>query len=151
MNRKRLLLLVPLVLIPVGWFAITLLPEAPYKSLDNEGLAQMVRNGATVIDIRRPEEWRQTGVVEGSYLITAFDERGRMMPDFAARFGQLTDPNDPVVLICRTGNRTSTLARLLTEQADYQEVYNVSHGIVSWIAAGKDVKPCSSPGADLRC
>jgi peptidylprolyl isomerase len=135
----------------VGWFAITLLPEAPYNSLDNEGLEQMVRDGATVIDIRRPEEWRQTGVVKGSYLITAFDERGRMMPDFAARFGQLTDPNEPVVLICRTGNRTGALARILAEEADYQNVYNVSRGIVSWIAAGKAIAPCPSAGPDMRC
>jgi peptidylprolyl isomerase len=151
MHRKLILLLVPLALIPVGWFAITMLPEAPYNSLDNEGLEQMVRNGATVIDIRRPEEWRQMGVVAGSYLITAFDEHGRMVPDFGPRFAQAADPAQPVVLICRTGNRTSALSRMLVEQTDYQNVYNVSRGIVSWIAAGKDVTPCSSPGPDLRC
>ncbi len=151
MNRKTLLLLAVLVLIPGVWFAISLLPEAPYKSLDNAGLEEMVRNGATIIDIRRPEEWQQTGVVEGSYLITAFDEHGRMVPDFGPRFAQVADPTQPVVLICRTGNRTSALSRMLVEQTDYQDVYNVSRGIVSWIGAGKDVKPCSAPGANMQC
>ena len=152
MNRKLLLVIAALVLVvPGAWFAITLLPALPYKSLDNAGLEEMVRNGATIIDIRRPEEWRQTGVVEGSYLITAFDEQGRMMPDFGARFTQITDPTQPVVLICRTGNRTSALSRMLVEQTDYQDVYNVSRGIVSWIADGRDVAPCSAPGTNMRC
>jgi rhodanese-related sulfurtransferase len=56
-----------------------------------------------------------------------------------------------VVLICRTGNRTDVLARMLIEQADYQQVYNVTRGITSWIAAGGEVTPCPTRGANLRC
>jgi rhodanese-related sulfurtransferase len=121
------------------------------RLLDNAGLKRMVEEGATVIDIRRPEEWQQTGVIEGSYLVTAFDEQGRLTEDFGALFSRLTDPQRPVVLICRTGNRTDFLSRLLVEQAGYREVYNVTHGITSWIASGGEVKPCDGRGADLRC
>lgn len=123
----------------------------PRHELDNAGLQRMVEQGALVIDIRRPEEWRQTGVIEGSYLVTAFDEYGRVTPEFAQLFGALTDPERPVVLICRTGNRTDFLARMLVEQAGYQRVYNVTDGITSWISAGGDVKPCTARGPDLRC
>jgi rhodanese-related sulfurtransferase len=56
-----------------------------------------------------------------------------------------------VVLICRTGNRTDALARMLIEQAGYQQVYNVTHGITSWIAAGGNVNACTARGPDLRC
>ncbi len=94
---------------------------------------------------------RQTGVIEGSYLVTAFDEQGRMTRRFPAFFGELTDPEQHVVLICRTGNRTDALARMLIEQAGYQQVYNVTRGITSWIAAGGEVKPCPGRGPDLRC
>ncbi|AHE98800.1 sulfurtransferase [Thioalkalivibrio paradoxus ARh 1] len=119
--------------------------------MNNAELEQMVRDGAMVIDIRRPDEWRETGVVEGSYLVTAFDEQGRLTREFPALFGQLTDPQQPVVLICRTGNRTDALARMLIEQAGYEQVYNVSHGITSWIAAGGEVKPCPMRDTSLRC
>lgn len=123
----------------------------PFLSLDDAGLKRMVEEGAVVIDIRRPEEWRQTGVIEGSYLVTAFDAQGRLTQDFGALFSKLADPGQPVVLVCRTGNRTDILARLLVEQAGYRQVYNVTHGISSWIASGGAVKPCSERGPDLRC
>ncbi|TVP87171.1 MAG: rhodanese-like domain-containing protein [Thioalkalivibrio sp.] len=152
MKRKLLIFAPILLLLPLAvWFLPSLLPDPPYESLDNEGLQRMVQEGALVVDIRRPEEWRQTGVVDGSHLITAFDERGRVTQEFPALFGQLTNPDQPVVLICRTGNRTDTLARMLSEQAGYQQVYNVSRGITSWIADGREVSPCPSRGSDLRC
>jgi rhodanese-related sulfurtransferase len=47
--------------------------------------------------------------------------------------------NDPVILICRTGNRTDTLSRALIEQLGYTKVYNVKEGIVRWISDGLPV------------
>jgi rhodanese-related sulfurtransferase len=45
----------------------------------------------------------------------------------------------PVILICRTGNRTSTLARHLVEHMGYTQVYNVRDGITRWIRDGQPV------------
>jgi rhodanese-related sulfurtransferase len=152
MKRKLLIFAPILILAPLAvWLVVILLPTPPYEPLDNAALKRMVDEGALVIDIRRPEEWRQTGVIEGSYLVTAFDEQGRITREFPTLFGELTEPDRPVVLICRTGNRTDALARMLVEQAGYQQVYNVTRGITSWMAAGGEVKPCPVRGADLRC
>ncbi|MBT8004435.1 MAG: rhodanese-like domain-containing protein, partial [Rhodospirillales bacterium] len=41
--------------------------------------------------------------------------------------------NEGVILICRTGSRTSILSQMLTEQAGFSKVYNVTDGIVKWI------------------
>jgi len=111
----------------------------PFSELDNRGLAEMMAKGVKVVDIRRPEEWRQTGVVEGSHLITAFDRYGRVVPGFPAAFQELVAKDEPVVLICRTGSRTATLAHALAEQLQYQNVYNVTDGITRWIAEGQMV------------
>nr|WP_296750483.1 FKBP-type peptidyl-prolyl cis-trans isomerase [Thioalkalivibrio sp.] len=111
----------------------------PFSELDNRGLAEMIAQGVKVVDIRRPEEWHQTGVVEGSHLITAFDRYGRVVPGFPAEFQELVAKDEPVVLICRTGSRTATLARALAEQLQYQKVYNVTDGITRWIAEGQMV------------
>jgi rhodanese-related sulfurtransferase len=46
---------------------------------------------------------------------------------------------DPVVLICRTGSRTSTLARHLVEKMGYSQVYNVRDGIARWIRDDRPV------------
>ncbi|MCA1790690.1 MAG: FKBP-type peptidyl-prolyl cis-trans isomerase [Thioalkalivibrio sp.] len=119
----------------------------PFSELDNRGLAEMIAKGVKVVDIRRPEEWRQTGVVEGSHLITAFDQHGRVVPGFPAEFQGLVAKDEPVVLICRTGSRTATLARALAEQLQYQKVYNVTDGITRWIAEGQMVSRDIPEGA----
>lgn len=112
----------------------------PFSELDNRGLAEMMEKGVKVVDIRRPEEWHQTGVVAGSHLLTAFDRYGRIEPDFVGEFEELVARDEPVVLICRTGSRTAALARALAEQLEYQQVYNVTDGITRWIAEGQVVQ-----------
>jgi len=121
----------------------------PFSELDNRGLAEMIAKGVKVVDIRRPEEWHQTGVVGGSHLLTAFDRYGRVEPDFVGEFQQLVARDEPVVLICRTGSRTAALARALAEQLEYEQVYNVTDGITRWIAEGQVVQtdiPAGSGG-----
>ena len=105
----------------------------PYTSLDNNQLKALVQQGVPLYDVRRPEEWRETGVVDGSRLLTFVDARGRPLPDFFSRFTAAVGKNDPVILICRTGNRTDVLARHLMEEMGYTRVYNVEHGISRWI------------------
>ena len=79
--------------------------EPPYSNLDNEQLETMLGRGVPIYDIRRAEEWHQTGVIEGSRLQTFVDVSGRVLPDFLAHFSRTIDKDDPVILICRTGNR----------------------------------------------
>ena len=52
------------------------------------------------------------------------------VPRLTAEVGK----DDPVVLICRTGNRTNTLARELMEKQGYTRVYNVRRSITRWIS-----------------
>jgi rhodanese-related sulfurtransferase len=107
--------------------------EPPYNNLDNEQLQTLLEQGTPIYDIRRPEEWHQTGVVANSQLLTFVDGRGRVLPDFMQRFTSAVQKDDPVVLICQTGGRTSTLARYLVEKLGYTQVYNVRDGITRWI------------------
>lgn len=113
--------------------------EPPYNNLDNEQLKAMLEQGTPIYDIRRPEEWQQTGVVAGSQLLTFVDNGGRVLPDFMHRFTSAVGKDDPVVLICHTGNRTSTLARHLVEHMGYTQVSNVRDGITRWIRDDRPV------------
>ena len=114
--------------------------ETPYNNVDNAQLQLMLEQNIPIYDIRRPEEWRQTGVIEGSELLTFVDGDGRVLPDFINRLTASTGKHDPLILICRTGSRTSTLARYLVEQMGYTKVFNVRNGITHWISDDKPVK-----------
>ena len=111
----------------------------PYTNLDNGQFKAMLEQGVPVYDVRRPEEWRETGVVEGSQRLTFVSADGRMLPDFLPRFTQAVGKDDPVILICRTGNRTDVLGRYLVEKLGYTRVYNVRDGITRWISNGLPV------------
>ena len=108
--------------------------EPPYTNIDNARLQELQSQNVPIYDVRRPEEWRKTGVVAGSRLLTFVDDNGRMLPDFLTSFSAQVGKNDPVILICRTGSRTNTLGHLLADKLGYTQVYNVRRGITGWVA-----------------
>ena len=99
----------------------------------------MLKQNVPIYDIRRPEEWLQTGVIKDSKLLTFVDASGHVKTDFLPRFTSTAGKDDPVILICRTGNRTSALARYLVEQMGYTKVFNVRNGITQWIREKRSV------------
>ncbi|MEO5336841.1 MAG: FKBP-type peptidyl-prolyl cis-trans isomerase [Magnetospirillum sp. WYHS-4] len=119
--------------------------EAKYDDVDNAKLKELLAKGVKIVDIRRDEEWRQTGVVEGSKLITFFDKRGKVNPEFGKEFSAFVKPEEPVILICRTGNRTRVVSKFLSEKVGYAKVYNVTDGIVRWTKEGHPVVKAQCP------
>lgn len=111
----------------------------PYTNVDNQKLQTLVDQGIPLIDIRRPDEWRQTGVIEGSKKLTFVNQAGRVNPAFLPTFTETVSVDEPVILICRTGNRTDALARHLIEKMGYSQVYNVEQGIMGWLREGLPV------------
>lgn len=51
--------------------------EPPYTNIDNAQLKSLVEQGVPLYDVRRPDEWRQSGVVAGSRKLTFVDASGR--------------------------------------------------------------------------
>lgn len=113
--------------------------EPPYTNVDNATLKTLMAQGVPVYDVRRQDEWRQTGIVAGSRTLTFVDGSGRLNPDFLPKFSSEVAKDEPVVLICRTGNRTDALARELVESMGYTRIYNVRDGITQWIGEGNPV------------
>jgi rhodanese-related sulfurtransferase len=104
-----------------------------YSNINNAQLEKMLKTGITLVDIRLEEEWKETGIVKGANTITFFTKTGRINPDFMSQFTSLVKPNQPVALICRTGNRTRAASQAIAKQLGYKKVYNVTHGIKGWI------------------
>ncbi len=116
---------------------------AEVKHINNKELEALIQSGIPVIDVRRAEEWRQTGIVDGSHLITFFDAKGRYdVKSWLSKLDKIAKPDEPFILICRTGNRTGTISHFLDKKLGYSKVYNVQKGITHWISKGnKTIKP----------
>ncbi len=131
--------------------AVSTLARAEVIDIDNAQLEKLSQSGVPVIDIRLQSEWEETGIVSGSKLLTFFDEKGRS--DAAAwleKVKPFAKPNEPVIVICRSGNRTKPVSQFLSQQAGYATVYNVKSGIKGWIAGGMPVSPATSSIASCK-
>ena len=117
--------------------------HADVMNIGNDELKQLKEAGVPIIDVRRPDEWQKTGVVEGSHLMTFFDSRGNYdLQGWLEQLSRVAKPDQPMVLICRTGNRTGIISRFLDKKLSYRKVHNVARGITHWIAEGnKTVVP----------
>ncbi|MCL2524538.1 MAG: rhodanese-like domain-containing protein [Betaproteobacteria bacterium] len=119
--------------------------------IDNAELARLIQDGAPLIDVRLPSEWETTGVIAGSRLNTFFNERGESNPAaWLEKIKPYARPDQPVIVICRTGNRTRAVSRFLSEQAGYATVYNVTAGIKGWLKERRPVVPASPVIAACR-
>jgi rhodanese-related sulfurtransferase len=111
-----------------------------------DAFAQAQAGQLTLVDIRRPDEWRQTGVAQGALRINMAHPQG------AAGFvrqveAEVSDKNAPIGLICRTGNRSTQMQQALA-QAGFTKVYNIKEGMAGsaagpgWIKRGLPVEAC---------
>ncbi len=130
--------------------------RAEVVNIDSAELARLAASGVAVIDIRTAGEWKETGVIAGSKLLTFFDEKGRVdRPAWLAKVKTVAKPDQPVILICRSGNRTRAATQFLAQQAGYKTVYNVSGGIIAWGKEGRMMTPVSNAlagcAAGARC
>jgi len=129
----------------------SLLAHAEIVDIDNAELGRLMKSGVPLVDIRTQPEWEETGIIGGAHLLTFFDERGRY--DAAAwlnKLKPLAKANEPVIVICRSGNRTKAVSQFLAEQAGYTRVYNVKSGIKGWIGGGGALVPASQSIAACR-
>ena len=130
-------------LLSICLLLFTSLVFAEVKEVGNDEIIALMNNDVSVIDIRRADEWRNTGVIKQSSLITFFDKQGNHnKEEWMSQLKKIVNQNDPVIIICRSGKRSGIVSKFLDEQANYTNVYNASGGMVSWVnSKNKTVEP----------
>jgi rhodanese-related sulfurtransferase len=90
-----------------------------------------------VIDIRTEAEWQTTGVIPKSEKLQAYDKQGNFdSANWLANLQKLISSSDqPIILVCRSGQRSSKVGEFLTKQG-INNVYHLNNGIQSWIKSG---------------
>ena len=135
-----------LKLLPV--LALLLLPPQPASAQQiytaQPSAQQLQEAPVLLVDIRRPEEWVETGVLPNALLLT-FESPAQFM----AALRPHLQPGQPVALICRTGNRTARAARLIAPDLDVP-VVDVAGGIFRLMGAGyRPDRPTRAQGCTI--
>ena len=108
--------------------------------IGNIELKSLLQKKIPLIDIRRKDEWKSTGIVENSILMTFFDKNGKANTnEWLKELNKIANKNDPVILICRTGRRTGIISKFLSEKVGHRLIYDVTDGITDWIKKGNTV------------
>tara|TARA_B100001996_G_scaffold213536_1_gene164007 strand:- start:26 stop:442 length:417 start_codon:yes stop_codon:yes gene_type:complete len=101
-------------------------------------LKNLISEGVPLIDIRTPGEWSETGIIEGSYQITFFNEKGEVnISQWLLNFDKIADRQKPFILICRSGRRTGVVSKYLDKNFDFFKIYDATDGINGWKKSNK--------------
>jgi rhodanese-related sulfurtransferase len=94
------------------------------KEVDTNGALQLINHkNAFVLDVREPSEY------ESGHLLNA-----KLIPlgKLKARISELEKQKDkPVVVVCRSGNRSGTACAILSKQG-FTQAYNLMGGMMAW-------------------
>ena len=63
-------------IIAICLYILTTQAFAEVKEANNQEIMSLMQSGVPIIDIRRAEEWSDTGVIKQSNLLTFFDKQG---------------------------------------------------------------------------
>lgn len=88
--------------------------EAPRILPADEAAAGVAEGELILIDLRTPEEWRQSGIPRGAHALAMQD------PDFWEKYRAIRAeaPDLPVALICATGGRSGRMATALVARGE---------------------------------
>ena len=112
---------------------------ADVETIDNIKVKSLISKGVPLIDIRSSTEWKETGIIEGSHLITFFNEKGKVnLNKWMSAFYKVADKTKPFMLICASGVRSKFASYILNNQFDIPKIYDASEGVSGWI---KDKNP----------
>ncbi|GAA4121812.1 rhodanese-like domain-containing protein [Nocardioides fonticola] len=102
----------------------------PLPEVDVFAALRLAAEGAVLIDVREPEEW-----AEGHIAHARHRPLGRL---------SLADvPAGPVVMVCRSGNRSGQATRALVA-AGRDDVVNMTGGMLAWARAGLPITPAGA-------
>ena len=125
-------------------------PAAAQELTAGDAKARADRGELTIIDIRLPVEWAETGLPAGAEGVSlqdpkTFEPRPGFVEDVLRALGG--DRDAPIALICARGNR-SAFARALLAAAGFTAVHDISEGVIGgpngpgWLRRDLPTEPC---------
>ncbi|MBC8376445.1 MAG: rhodanese-like domain-containing protein [FCB group bacterium] len=116
----------------VGTIDVVELRQSNYRELGAEEAWKIViKNPPLLLDVRTKNEFSQ-GYIKGAVLIP--------LQELQARAGELEQyQNQPILIYCATGNRSTTASKILLDQG-YKDVMNLRMGIMGWASKGYNIE-----------
>ena len=117
-----------ILLVAFTIFSCSLINNESVNHMNSDELIDFIElNDAILVDVRTEDEYN-SGYIENSLNIDYFSN------EFSVNADKL-DKNTPIILYCRSGNRSSMSANKISKLG-FKEIYNLEGGILEWIEEG---------------
>jgi rhodanese-related sulfurtransferase len=101
-------------------------PDMPFQHIGPEQARELIAQGAQVIDVRQPEEWRTGHIAEAELVpLDGIYSFGRAIAGYAK--------DRDLILVCEQGQRSLSAAEIALV-AGHTRVYNLLGGMSAWRA-----------------
>ena len=111
---------------------------ADVKNASSEEIIALMKAGVPLVDVRTYKEWKKTGIIKDSNLLTFFDQNGNSnVENWMHELRKIASKDQPIIILCRSGRRSGVVSNILSEKMQYSKVYNANSGILGWINSGQ--------------
>ena len=120
------------------------LVNAEVIDIDNSELKNLIEKDINIIDVRTQNEWKSTGIIEGSILISLLDKKNKFIfENWYEDFKKKISKNESVIFVCALGVRSKFISNLVNKKKPDLKIYNLKKGINNWIRSGNKISRLS--------
>ena len=119
---KKIMMIVSILVLATVGIVLFTSDESEITKIDVETLQNRLENEEiTLLDVREVDEY-EGGHIEGAVNapLSSLNATGLSYPK-----------DEPIYVICQSGNRSAQAAQLLQERG-YTEIYDISGGMIAW-------------------
>ena len=115
--------------------------NAEVIDINNRELSNLIEKKIKIIDVRTENEWKSTGIIKGSFLISLLNENKKFIfEDWYEMFNNNFGKNKSIIFICASGIRSNYISHLVKKKDPDLIVYNLKKGINKWIRSGYKIE-----------
>ena len=115
--------------------------NAEVIDINNRELSNLIEKEIKIIDVRTLNEWRSTGIIKGSFLISLLNKDKKFIfKDWYELFNKKFGSNQSIIFICASGVRSNYISHLVKKKKPDLVIYNLKKGINNWIRSGNKIE-----------
>tara|TARA_B100000963_G_scaffold129893_1_gene113347 strand:- start:580 stop:984 length:405 start_codon:yes stop_codon:yes gene_type:complete len=119
--------------------------NAEVVNINNRELSNLIEQEIKIIDVRTQNEWKSTGIIKGSLLISLLNKNKKFIfEDWYEIFKNTLNTNNSIIFICASGVRSNYISHLVKKKKPDLIVYNLKKGINNWIRSGYKIERLSN-------
>ena len=129
----------------VVFILFTKFVNAEVVNINNRELSNLIEQEIKIIDVRTQNEWKSTGIIKGSLLISLLNKNKKFIfEDWYEMFKKKLNRNNSIIFICASGVRSNYISHLVKKKKPDLIVYNLKKGINNWIRSGYKIERLSN-------